>query len=178
MVWYSHLSKSFPQFVMNYNKNIMFYILYRNVIFSWRTLIHPSIWYNWYSLLVKKKKWEILSSNFSLWASLVARLVKNPPAMQETWFDSRVGRSPGEGKRPPTPVFWPGEFHGLYSPWGRKESDTTEQPSVTSLSPFRPNCNFLKMEINFPKSNAIRLYVNTRNMSMSGLEKWIRNRDM
>ena len=26
-------------------------------------------------------------------------------------------------KRPSTPVFWPGEFHGLYSPWGRKESD-------------------------------------------------------
>ena len=36
-----------------------------------------------------------------------------------------LGRSPGEGKRLPTPVFWPGEFHGLYSPWGRKESDTT-----------------------------------------------------
>ena len=26
----------------------------------------------------------------------------------------------------PTPVFWPGEFHGLYSPWGHKEWDTTE----------------------------------------------------
>ena len=29
----------------------------------------------------------------------------------------------------PTPVFWPGEFHGLYSPWGCKESDTTERRS-------------------------------------------------
>ena len=28
------------------------------------------------------------------WASLVAQLVKNPPAMQETW----VGKIPGEGK--------------------------------------------------------------------------------
>ena len=27
-----------------------------------------------------------------------------------------LGRSPGEGKRLITPVFWPGEFHGLYSP--------------------------------------------------------------
>ena len=32
----------------------------------------------------------------------------------------------------PTPVFLPGEFHGQrsltgYSPWGHKESDTTEQ---------------------------------------------------
>ena len=26
----------------------------------------------------------------------------------------------------PTPVFWPEEFHGLYSPWGDKELDTTE----------------------------------------------------
>ena len=26
----------------------------------------------------------------------------------------------------PTPVFWPGEFHGLYSLRGHKESDTTE----------------------------------------------------
>ena len=29
-------------------------------------------------------------------------------------------------ERLPTPVFWPGEFHGLYNPWGRKELDTTE----------------------------------------------------
>ena len=26
----------------------------------------------------------------------------------------------------PTPVFWPREFHGLYSPWGHKELDMTE----------------------------------------------------
>ena len=46
-----------------------------------------------------------------------------------------LGRSPGEGKRLPTPVFWPGEFHGPYSPWGRKESDMTERRLVhfTSL---------------------------------------------
>ena len=41
-----------------------------------------------------------------------------------------LGRSPGEGERLPTPVSWPGEFHGLYSPWGRKESDMTEQLSL------------------------------------------------
>ena len=29
-------------------------------------------------------------------------------------------------ERLPTPVFLPGEFHGLYSPWGHKESDTAE----------------------------------------------------
>ena len=41
-----------------------------------------------------------------------------------------LGRSPGEWQ--PTPVFLPGECHGQrslasYSPWGCKESDTTEQ---------------------------------------------------
>ena len=28
-----------------------------------------------------------------------------------------LGRSAGEGKKLPTPVFWPGELHGLYNPW-------------------------------------------------------------
>ena len=34
-----------------------------------------------------------------------------------------LGRFSEEGKGLPTPVFWPGEFPGLYSPWGCKESD-------------------------------------------------------
>ena len=98
-------------------------------------------------------------------ASLIAQLVKNSLARQETlvgflgredplekgktthssilgvpWWLSwericlqcrRPGFSPWIGKIPwrrerlPTPVFWPGEFHRLYSPWGCKESDTT-----------------------------------------------------
>ena len=44
-----------------------------------------------------------------------------------------LGRSPGEGVWLPTPVFWPGEFHGLYSTWGHKESDTTERLSLSKL---------------------------------------------
>ena len=36
---------------------------------------------------------------------------------------------PWRRKWQPTPVFWPGEFHGLYNPWGHKESDKTEQLS-------------------------------------------------
>ena len=40
------------------------------------------------------------------------------------------GSIPGRRERLPTPVFWPGEFHGLYSPWGHKESDTTERLSL------------------------------------------------
>ena len=42
-------------------------------------------------------------------------------------FDPRVGTIPWRRETPPIPVFWSGEFHGLISPWGRKESDKTEQ---------------------------------------------------
>ena len=37
-----------------------------------------------------------------------------------------LGRSPGEGKGYPPPVFRPGEFHGLFSPWDQNEPDMTE----------------------------------------------------
>ena len=37
-----------------------------------------------------------------------------------------LGRSPGEGD-----LFWPREVHGLYRPWGHKESDTTERISLS-----------------------------------------------
>ena len=59
-------------------------------------------------------------------ASLVAQLVKNLPAMRETWVRSLGWEDPLEKEWLPTPVFWPGEFHGLYSPWGRQELGTTE----------------------------------------------------
>ena len=59
-------------------------------------------------------------------ASLVAQLVKNPPAVWETWPLSLDWEDPWRRERLPTPVFWPGQFPGLYSPWGRKESDITE----------------------------------------------------
>ena len=49
------------------------------------------------------------------WASLAAQLVKNPPAMRETWIQSLVGKISWRRKRLPTPVFWLGEFHGLQS---------------------------------------------------------------
>ena len=67
------------------------------------------------------------------WASPVVQLVNHLPAVWETWVRSLGGEDPLE-KRKATPVFWPGEFHGLYgiSPWGHKESDTTEQLSLSS----------------------------------------------
>jgi len=50
-------------------------------------------------------------------------------------LDPSVGKIPWRRERLPTPVFWPGEFHGLYSPWGCKELDTTERLSLRFTSP-------------------------------------------
>ena len=57
--------------------------------------------------------------------------------MQEPW----VGKIPWRRKWQPTPVLLPGKSHGLrslvgYSPWGCKESDTTERLHFTSSYKF------------------------------------------
>ena len=65
------------------------------------------------------KSWTQLSDLHSLThftrASIVAQLVKNPPAMRETWVWSLGLEDPWRRERLATPVFWPGEFHGLQS---------------------------------------------------------------
>ena len=68
-----------------------------------------------------------------IWASQVVQWVRTPPAMQETQemrVQSLVRKIPWGRAWHPTPVFLPEEPHGQrslagYSPWGRKESDTT-----------------------------------------------------
>ena len=45
-------------------------------------------------------------------------------------FNPWVQKIPWRRERLPTTIFWPGEFHGLYRPWGCKESDTTERLSL------------------------------------------------
>ena len=47
-------------------------------------------------------------------------------------LDPWVGKIPWRRERLPTPVFRPGELHGLYSPWGCKELDATEWLSLHS----------------------------------------------
>ena len=71
-------------------------------------------------------------------ASLVAQMVKRLPAMRETWVQSLGQEDPLKKEMATTPVLLPGKFHGWrslvgYSPWGRKESDTTERLHFTAL---------------------------------------------
>ena len=66
---------------------------------------------------------------------------------ESTYNAGDLGLIPGSGRSPwrrtwqPTPVFLPEEFHGQRrlvgcSPWGHKESDTTEQITLTLFTPL------------------------------------------
>ena len=57
-------------------------------------------------------------------------MVKNLPAMRETWVRSLGQEEPLEkGKATDSSILaWPGEFYGLYS---RKEPETTERLSLS-----------------------------------------------
>ena len=68
-------------------------------------------------------------------ASLVAQLVKNLPAMEETWVQFLGWEDPLEEGMATHSSILPGEFYGQrsladYSQWGHKESDTTERLST------------------------------------------------
>ena len=45
----------------------------------------------------------------------MAQMVKNPPAMKQTWVQSLSEEDPLEKDGQPTPVFLPGELHGQRS---------------------------------------------------------------
>ena len=72
----------------------------------------------------------------SAWSSQVALVVKNLPANAEGMRDvgsiPGSGRTPGEGNGNPLQYSCLEKLHGQrslvgYTPWGCKESDTTEQ---------------------------------------------------
>ena len=83
------------------------------------------------------------------WALLVAQLVKNPPAMRETWVQPLGWENPWRMEHLPTPVFLPGEFHGLYSPWvtegWTRLSDFhfhIQQSHMRTFHPIAAKCTF------------------------------------
>ena len=91
-------------------------------------------------------------------ASLIAQLVKNLPATQETLVQFLGWEDPLEKDRLPTLVFWPGEFHGqrslaAYSPWGHKRESEVAQscptlcdPMDSSLHQAPPSMGFSRQE--------------------------------
>ena len=79
----------------------------------------------------------------TIWASMVAQMVKNPPAMRETWVQSLGGEDPLEEgmanehqysclENPMDRGTWWATVHG-----GCKESDLTERLIRTYITVYR-----------------------------------------
>ena len=85
------------------------------------------------SWIIKIKSTHQISSPFLSFpsASLVAQSVKTPPAVWETWIRSLCWEDPLEkGKATHSSILaW--RIPWIYSPWGCKELDTTEQLSLS-----------------------------------------------
>ena len=69
------------------------------------------------------------------WASLVAQLGKNPPAMQETWIQSLGWEDPLEKKATYSSILtwripWTEEPDRGLNPRGRKELDKSERLTI------------------------------------------------
>ena len=79
----------------------------------------------WGQLSLTQRSSNIRQKLTFCWASLIAQLVKNLSAMQETWVRFLSWEDPLEKEMATTLVLLPGESHGQRSlagccPWGRK----------------------------------------------------------
>ena len=83
------------------------------------------------------------------WASLVTQLAKYQPAMQETWVRSLGWEDPLEMGTITTPVFWPGEFHRLWSMGSQRGGH--DWTTFTFRGIYWDICSLLALRPPFPK---------------------------
>ena len=110
------------------------------------------------------------------WASLVAQLVKNPPAMQETWVGSLGWEDPLENGNSThfSTLAWRIPWT-VYSPWGCKVSDMTEWLSL-SVTDFI----FLNSKITGDGdcSHKIKRHLLVGRKIMTNLDSTLKNKDI
>ena len=123
--WLKRLSSSSSSFGFGEgNGNPLQYSCLENFMdrITWRAIVHA----------VKKKSvqndWV---TNAGGWVAKNLLAVKETPAMQEMWVRSLGWKDPLEKEMATSPIFLSGKSHGQkslegYSPWGRKESNSTE----------------------------------------------------
>ena len=88
--------------------------------------------------------------------------------MQKMWVQPRVGKIPWRRKWQPIPVFLPEKFYGQrslagYSPWGLKESVSTERLSThacTVFSKLHKMYSALYSKLGFVLDDLAQLWVN------------------
>ena len=76
----------------------------------------PVQFLDWEDLLQKEKATRSSILGLPLWLSWKRIHLQ----CRRPGFDPWVGKIPWRRERLPTPVFWPGEFHGPHSPWGHR----------------------------------------------------------
>ena len=91
---------------------------------AWRAIVHRV------TQSGTRLKWFSMHT-CTCWASLVAQLVKDPPAMQETWVQPLGWEDPLEKQKAThsSILTWRVSWT-IYSQWGCKESDMTERLSL------------------------------------------------
>ena len=82
--------------------------------------VYTHIYKHRHNYLIKCSAFCFILYLIYIWVTLRVQLVKNLTAMWETWFNPWVGKIPWRRERLPTPVFSPGELHGLYSMWSQR----------------------------------------------------------
>ena len=93
----------------------------------------------------KSEVWKskvLFKDDHFIWASQMIQWWRIHLPMQEIGY---AGSIPGSGRMATHSVYLPRKFHGqrslvCYSPWGCKESDTTEQMSIVQLSSVAQSC--------------------------------------
>ena len=98
--------------------------------------------------------------------SIVAHMVKNPPAMQETQVQSLDWEDPLEKGMATTLVFLSGESHGqrnltIYRPIGSQKSDMMEQLTFSFFILLRSSFSGLTLPYHFSSSNFKNTYYYT-----------------
>ena len=105
------------------------FVLFLFLFFLKQGLYHYCFMLRW--ILERKCSIKFCLLHKQLKCFPVAQMVKNPLAMQETGVWSLGWEGPWKREWQHTPIFLPGESHEQrslagYSPWVRKELDTTE----------------------------------------------------
>ena len=118
--------------------------------------------------------------NVILGSSLMAQMVKNLPAMQKTWVWYLDQEDPLEEEMATYSSILPGKYHGQRSlvrcsPWCCKESDTTEQLTVTYMHTHTHACTHNGILLIHKDEWNFVIYSNTNRLG-GHYAKWERER--
>ena len=124
--WESQREALSISFLGTYSEDLLFPLcLYSNITSRWSLATQTEIVIQLSSFLL-----ILFFSSFSLGFSGSSAGKESACNLGDLGLIPGLGKMPWRRERLPTPVFWPGEFHGLCSPWCRKELDMTKLLSL------------------------------------------------